>query len=69
MVHAKERIAAYKRQKELVKHHRMSRIDDYVSNILSDSLDIANIRRQSTIDEFGVEIEDLSSESSSDESN
>ena len=65
MVSAKARIEAYRRQKELVKINHLRRIDDYVSNILSESLDVANIKRQSTIDEFGVEMEDLNSETSS----
>ena len=65
MVSAKARIEAYKRQKEIVKINHLRRIDDYVSNILSESLDVANIKRQSTIDEFGVEMEDLNSETSS----
>ena len=67
MVNAKARIEAYKKNKELVKKNKMRRIDDYVSNILKDSLDVANIQRQSTIDEYGVEIEELNSESSQDQ--
>ena len=66
MVSAKARIEAYKRQKEIVKIKHMRRIDDYVSNILSESLDVADLKRQSTIEEYGVEMEDLNSESASD---
>ena len=69
MVSAKARIEAYKKQKEIVKINNLRRIDDYVSNILSDSLDDANLKRQSTINEYGVEMEDLNSESSSDKNN
>ena len=66
MVSAKARIEAYKRQKEIVKINHLRRIDDYVSNILSESLDVADLKRQSTIDEYGVEMEDLNSETASD---
>lgn len=69
MVSAKARIEAYKKQKEIVKINNLRRIDDYVSNILSDSLDDADLKRQSTINEYGVEMEDLNSESSSDKNN
>ena len=52
MVQAKEKIAAAKELKEQMKANRMALIDDYVSSILSDSLEngslIAASRRPTT---------------------
>ena len=43
MVQAKEKIAAAKELKEQMRANRMAMIDDYVSSILSDSLESGSL--------------------------
>ena len=68
MVSAKARIAAYREKKEQMKYNQMALIDDYVSNILSDSLNVGISRRPSTqhqIDSNALELDVYNSASSS----